>query len=190
MIFLVLGLLAMLDLATAVDVTVSAYFAATLVTIALGLVIGAWFGRARWLIALGLVTAAALGVATVAESHGPVRGIESVVWSPASYEELAVRYSHRFGPALLDLSEIDFTGRDAQVTASVELGQLRVLLPPDVDLEATVEVKTGDARVLDTAWSGLEQPTRTITDLGRDGRGGGKLKLFLYVNAGNAEVER
>ena len=62
MVFLVLGVVAALDLSDAVAIPPSGYFAAALVTIAFGLLVGTWFGRARWLIALGLVTAAALGV--------------------------------------------------------------------------------------------------------------------------------
>lgn len=190
MIFVVLGVVTMLDLAGVAHFSVAAYFAATLLTIGVGLVIGAWFGRARWLIALGLVTAAALGVATAAESIGYVRGPETVVWHPTSHEELAVRYSHHYGDALLDLSEVDFTDRETDITASVDVGQLRVMLPPNVDVEAVVRVRTGEARVLHTRWSGFDQSTRTVRDLGEDGPGGGKLKLFLYVSAGSLEVHR
>ncbi|MEV1288493.1 PspC domain-containing protein [Micromonospora sp. NPDC049679] len=191
MIFVALGLVAMVDLTHVAAVPVSAYFVGALVTIALGLLIGAWFGRARWLIALGLVVSAALGVASVSESYTQVRGESADVnWQPAAYEDLADRYANRFGDAVLDLRSVDFSGRDTQVTTAVDFGQLRVILPPNVDVDAQVEVRAGDARVFNTTWSGFEQPARTVTDAGPDGPGGGKLRLVVHVNAGNVEVYR
>jgi hypothetical protein len=191
MIFVALGLVAMVDLTSVAPVPVSGYFVATLVTIALGLLIGAWLGRARWLIALGLLTAAALGVSTLTESYPQVRDESADVnWQPASYEDLADRYGNRFGDAVLDLRSVTFDGRDTQVTAAVDFGKLRVILPPNVDVDARVDVKAGDARVFNTGWSGFEQPARTVTDAGPDGPGGGKLRLVVHVNAGNVEVHR
>lgn len=187
MIFLVLGLLAMLDLATAVDVTVSAYFAATLAVIALGLLVGAWFGRARMLIALGLVVAVGLGIATVVEGYDPQDG--PTVWRPAGYDALATRYESNFGNSLLDLTRVDFTGREAHVTVEVNYGNLTVIVPPEVDVTAQAEVNVGSAQLFGSSWGGVANSTE-VTDLGRDGTGGGNLRLVVEVNAGNVEVRR
>lgn len=191
MVFLVLGVVAALDLSDAVAIPPSGYFAAALVTIAFGLLVGTWFGRARWLIALGLVTAAALGVTTVVENYvGIGARAGDVAWRPTSYEDLADNYSLRVGDAVLDLSAIDFTGREAFVRARVDFGELRVILPPDVDAEVRARVDIGEAQIFETAWSGFGMPARIIHDLGVDGRGGGKLQLVLQVNTGRVEVLR
>jgi len=190
MIFVAIGLVAILDLTNLVRVLPSTYFAAVLVTIALGLLVGAWFGRARWLIALGLVAACALGISTVAESYTRLRSEEDVVWAPASYAVLADRYETRLGNATLDLTRVDFTGQDGRVSVDVNLGEVKVILPPTVDVTVRLEVNAGDAFVLDRRYGDFRGSQREVTDLGEDGAGGGRLLLDLRVNAATAEVTR
>jgi phage shock protein PspC (stress-responsive transcriptional regulator) len=190
MIFVAMGLVVILDITNRVEVWPATYFAAALVTIALGLLVGAWFGRARWLIALGLVASAALGISSIAQSIDPVNRSGSEVWTPASSDELSTRYDTTFGDGILDLTNVDFTDRDVQVTVQVNFGKLQVIVPANVDVTTNVDVKAGDARIFGDRWSGVNNPSRQVTDLGADGVGGGKLRLFLHVNAGDAEVYR
>jgi cell wall-active antibiotic response 4TMS protein YvqF len=191
MIFVALGLLAVLDLSDVLDLPPSAYFAVALATIGVGLLVGTWFGRARWLIALGLVAATALGMVTVAESYDRVRNIEGVVtWAPSNQRDLANRYENNFGDAVLDLTRLEFTDPETQVTAQVNFGNLTVLVPPTTDVTVSVDVNAGDAGVFANRWSGVNINRRDLTDLGPDGPGGGKLRLYLYVNAGDLEVTR
>ncbi|MFI5929913.1 PspC domain-containing protein [Micromonospora sp. NPDC051543] len=191
LIFLALGVVALLDLLDVFDVGASAYFAAALATIGLGLLVGTWFGRARWLIALGLVTAAALGTATVAESYDRIRGVDgAVTWAPTDYRDLADRYENSFGDAVLDLRGIDFTKRDTQVTVAINFGQATVVVPPNVDVTTVADVNAGDAKVFGNRSGGIDGRLRESTDLGADGPGGGKLRLYIHVNAGNLEVTR
>ncbi|MFY1617705.1 PspC domain-containing protein [Micromonospora sp. WMMD736] len=191
LIFLALGVVALLDLLDVFDVGASAYFAAALATIGLGLLVGTWFGRARWLIALGLVTAAALGTATVAESYDRIRGVDgAVTWAPTDYRDLADRYENSFGDAVLDLRGIDFTKQDTQVTVAINFGQATVVVPPNVDVTTVADVNAGDATVFGNRSGGIDGRLRESTDLGADGPGGGKLRLYIHVNAGNLEVTR
>ncbi|GAB3080901.1 PspC domain-containing protein [Micromonospora schwarzwaldensis] len=191
LIFLALGLVAMLDLLDVFPVGAAGYFAAALATIGLGLLVGTWFGRARWLIALGLVTAAALGVATVAESYDRVRGIDgNVTWAPTDRRDLADRYENNLGDAVLDLRAIDFDAQDIQVTVDVNLGNATVVVPPDVDVTTVADVNAGDASVFGRHTGGLSGRRWESTDAGADGPGGGKLRLYVHVNAGNLEVTR
>ncbi len=191
MIFIAIGMVAILDLLNLITVTPSAYFAAILVTIALGLLVGAWFGRARWLIALGLPAVIALGISTIAESQLPNSAFgKTVVWAPSSSQAMAERYSNPFGDALLDLRQVDFTGLDVEVTVQVDFGSVEVIVPPNVDVTTTARINAGDAQIFDSAWSGVDLPHREVTDLGPDGLGGGKLLLHINVNAGKAEVHR
>ncbi|MFY1673214.1 PspC domain-containing protein [Plantactinospora sp. WMMB334] len=190
MIFVAIGLVAILDLTNAIRIAPSTYFAAVLVTIAIGLLVGVWFGRARWLIALGLVAASALGISTVAESQTRFQHEEDVLWAPASYAVLADRYETRLGRATLDLTRIDFTDQDARVSVDVDLGEVKVILPPTVDVTVRLDVDAGDALVLDHRYGHFNGSPREVTDLGEDGAGGGKLLLDLSVDAGTAEVTR
>ncbi|MEU8332894.1 PspC domain-containing protein [Micromonospora sp. NPDC048839] len=191
LIFLVLGVVALLDLLDVFAISASAYFAAALATIGLGLLVGTWFGRARWLIALGLVTAAALGTGTVAESYDRIRGVDgAVTWAPTDYRDLADRYENSFGDAVLDLRGIDFTKRDSQVTVAINFGKATVVVPPNVDVTTVADVNAGDATIFGNRSGGLDGRLQETTDLGIDGAGGGKLRLYIHVNAGNLEVTR
>ncbi|MEU2611639.1 PspC domain-containing protein [Micromonospora sp. NPDC007271] len=191
LIFLALGVVAVLDLLHAFPVGAAGYFAAALATIGLGLLVGTWFGRARWLIALGLVTAAALGIATVAESYDHVRGIDgNVTWAPVDHQDLAQRYKNNFGNAVLDLRVVDFDQKDTQITVEINLGNLTVVVPPNVDVTTVADVNAGDATVFGKGSSRLNGPEWETTDLGPDGRGGGTLRLLIHVNAGDLEVTR
>ncbi|MBF9129128.1 hypothetical protein I0C86_09050, partial [Plantactinospora sp. S1510] len=190
MIFVAIGIVAILDLTDLVRVMPSTYFAAALVTIALGLLVGAWFGRARWLIALGLVAACALAISTVAESYTTIRSEEDVVWAPASYEVMADTYETRLGNATLDLTRVDFAGQDAKVHVEVNLGEVKVILPPNVDVTVLLDVNAGDADVLGHRYGHFPGSQRDVTDYGEDGAGGGRLLLSLQVNAASAEVTR
>ncbi|MFF5179566.1 PspC domain-containing protein [Micromonospora sp. NPDC000316] len=191
LIFLALGVVALLDLLNVFAVGASAYFAAALATIGLGLLVGTWFGRARWLIALGLVTAAALGTATIAESYDRIRGVDgAVTWAPTDYRDLASRYENSFGDAVLDLRGIDFAKHESQVTVEVNFGHATVVVPPNVDVTTVADVNAGDATIFGKRSGGLDGRQREFTDLGADGAGGGKLRLYIHVNAGNLEVTR
>ncbi|MEU3453279.1 PspC domain-containing protein [Micromonospora sp. NPDC006766] len=191
LIFLALGVVAVLDLLHVFPIGAAGYFAAALATIGVGLLVGTWFGRARWLIALGLVIAAALGIATVAESYDRVGGINgTVTWAPPDYQSLAVRYKKNFGDAVLDLRAVDFDQKDTQVTVEINLGKLTVYLPPEVDVTTVASVNAGDATVFGKRSSGLNNASWETTDLGPDGRGGGTLRLLIHVNAGELEVTR
>ena len=183
----VLGLLAVIDMAGA-SIAVSAYFAAALVTIALGLVAGAWFGRARGLIALGLLATLGLSVSTGVERWGGEFG--NSVYRPATLRAVADRYDFTAGNVTLDLRDVDFTGQQQDVTLTMKVGQLRVLVPDTVDTTATLQMKNGRALIFDKEFDGREVDGRSVTNLGGDGAGGGVLRLDLQMDTGNVEVIR
>jgi len=184
---MVIGLLAVIDMAGA-SIAVSAYFAAALVTIALGLIVGAWFGRARGLIALALLASLGLAIATGTERWGGEVG--NSVYRPATIGAVADRYDFTAGNVTLDLRGIDFTGQQQDITVTMKLGQLRVLVPETADTTATVRMDNGRALILGKEFDSREVDGQSVTDLGKDGTGGGTLKLDLQLDTGNMEVIR
>ena len=186
-VIVVIGLMAAIDMAGA-SIAVSAYFAAALVTIALGLVVGAWLGRARGLIALGLIAALGLIVSTGAENLGGRIG--NSVYRPLTLQAVADRYDYAVGNATLDLRQVDFTGQRQNVTVTMKVGQLKVLLPETVDTTATIRMENGRAQVLGKNFDGREIDGQQVSDLGSDGTGGGTLNLNLQMDTGNLEVLR
>jgi phage shock protein PspC (stress-responsive transcriptional regulator) len=191
LVLVVVGLVGIFDLA-GYSVPVAGYFAAALVAIGAGLILGAWVGRARGLIALGIIGAVLLSVSTVADfRHNDWRG-GSMTWAPVSLTAVQDSYQQDFGDARLDLSQIDFTQAKEPVTVDVrvDVGNLVVILPSDVDVTVDASVDVGNAEVFRESWGGLNSGTRTVVDEGRDGPGGGKLILTAAVDLGNLEVHR
>lgn len=183
----VIGVMAVIDMAGA-SIPISGYFAAALVTVALGLIVGTWLGRARGLIALALLISLGLGLSTGAERWGGV--LDNGVYRPTSVATVADRYDFTAGQATLDLRNVDFTGKQSNVTVTMKIGQLKILLPPNVDTTATVRLKNGRAVILGKEFSEQNIDGQTVTDLGADGTGGGTLKLDLQLDTGNLEVTR
>ncbi|GAA0533914.1 PspC domain-containing protein [Paractinoplanes ferrugineus] len=187
-VIVVIGTMAAIDTAGA-GIAISAYFAAALVTIALGLLVGAWFGRARGLIALAVLTSIGLFVSNGVERWGGDVG--KSVYRPATLAAVADRYDFTAGSATLDLRAVDFTGQTQTVTMTMKVGQMRVLLPANVDTTADVKIDGGRAVLFGKEFTGdRSDTTRSSTDLGRDGNGGGTLKLDLQMDTGNVEVLR
>jgi phage shock protein PspC (stress-responsive transcriptional regulator) len=184
---MVMGLMAVLDMA-GLSVPVSAYFAAALTTIAFGLIVGAWFGRARGLIALAVVATIGLGISSGLERFGGEVG--NNVFRPTSLAGVADRYDFTIGNATLDLRRVDFTDEAQETTVQMKVGQIKVLLPPNVDTTADVRMSDGRAMIFGREWNGQDLSAQAVTDLGRDGTGGGTLKLIVEMNAGNVEVSR
>jgi phage shock protein PspC (stress-responsive transcriptional regulator) len=189
---LALGVLAVLDISQG-DVPVAAYLAVPLGIVGLGLVAGAWLGRARWLIFPGLALTVALAIVASAESwnvshRGVPRG--NVTWAPTNASELTGKYRTDVGNATLDLSKIDFRDKDAAVTVQVDIGNLVVILPPDVDVHLVARVNGGSADALGESWNGLGNTTHQVRDNGTDGPGGGQLRLNATVDLGKLEVHR
>nr|BFE76546.1 hypothetical protein GCM10020092_098470 [Actinoplanes digitatis] len=187
MIVMVMGLLALIDLAGA-DLSVSAYFAAALTTIALGLIVGTWFGRSRGLIFLAILACVGLAVSSGAETWGGELGNSS--YRPQSIGAVADRYDFTIGTATLDLRAVDFTNHEQVTTVAMKLGQLRILLPDNVDTTTTVQMDGGRAEIFGRQWEGSDLNTQEVTDLGADGAGGGKLRLNIEMNTGDVEVAR
>jgi hypothetical protein len=182
------GALAVADL-TGVPVAAGVYTALPLAVVGAGLVVGGWYGRAHALIALGAVLSIALALTTAADrSIGTAGG--TVTWRPSGFEQLDSSYRIGVGNARLDLTGLDFTDRSSAVDVSVDVGNLTVLLPPNVDVAVEASVDVGNARVLGAQWNGIGQSERTITDDGADGPGGGRLSLRTTVDVGDLEVRR
>ena len=184
---MVIGVMAVIDMAGA-SIAVSAYFAAALVTIGLGLLVGAWFGRARGLIALALITTLGLVVSTGTERWGGEVG--NSVYRPATLAAIADRYDFTAGNATLDLRAIDFAKQKQDITVTMKVGQLKVLLPKLVDTTTTLRVDNGRAVILGKVFDGQAVDGQSVTDLGTDGVGGGQLALDLQMDTGNVEVTR
>jgi hypothetical protein len=191
----ILGVMGLLEVARVVDFQPAAYIAAALAVVGAGLLLGAWLGRARGWIFIGFGLVLALSITTV-KDHADLgwdaarNGGGDITWAPATMDALRGDYEHQAGSATLDLRELDFTGQDRTVRVRIQAGNLEVMLPDNVDVTTTADVRLGSATIFDRNANGVKINDFTVTDLGADGAGGGTLHLELDVSLGDAEVSR
>jgi len=190
----VLGVMGLLDVANVVEISTAAYVAAALAAVGLGLVIGAWLGRARGWIFIGLGLVLALSITSVGKNvdwdEAGRNGGGDITWAPTTLAALKGDYEHQAGSATLDLRDLDFTGQERTVRVKIQAGNLEVRLPDNVDVTAVASVRLGSATLFDRNSNGVRVNDFTVTNLGDDGEGGGKLHLELDVSLGDAEVYR
>ncbi len=184
-----LGLMGLADVTLDVSMPFGNYVTAALIVIGIGLVIGAWFGRARGFIVIGIVLSLMLPIAADEQDRERSGRPGTVSWVPLTVQEISDSYDHRFGQATLDMSNVDFSGHDIDVQADISFGEIKIIVPDDVDVIVASDVKLGDASVFGQNISGAGVE-RTETNEGSDGPGGGTLRLRLDVKFGHAEVTR
>jgi phage shock protein PspC (stress-responsive transcriptional regulator) len=190
---LVIGAIGIIDAAGA-DLSPVTYLFGALSVIGLGLLAGTWFGRSRGLIALGIVAAVIfIPVAAVDAitdgSWTQWRGADRVRERPTTVDAIQPLYELGTGVLILDLRSVDFTGESATTTVDLGAGEVRVLLPADVDVTVTGQVDLGELDVLGQEQGGADRSTHRV-DLGPDGLGSGRIDLDLSVNLGRVEVTR
>jgi phage shock protein PspC (stress-responsive transcriptional regulator) len=187
---LVAGTLIALDLGGAISVTAVTVLATSLGIVAVGLLIGAFVGRSRWLIALGvLLTLVLIPTAAVPTDvrWNAGAGAGDRTYRVTSQEDLSSTYELGVGALTLDLRRLDLTERVA-VDASLGIGELTVLLPPDVTVTTTADVAVGtidlpgeqplDGVSVDRTW---ERPASEATTTG-------SLDLTLSTGLGQVTV--
>ena len=179
--------------ASGTDIPDAAYPALLLAVVGAGLVLGAWFGRSRGLIAIGVVLALATGAAAGSDRIGDMdrRGVDAVL-RPLTVADLPGSADYGVGEVTYDLSAVDFTagaGLPVRLALSMGVGDMLVIVPPDVDVTVDANAGVGDLNLLGRSDGGLGNAT-TVTDLGADGPGGGTLALDLSMGIGEVEVRR
>jgi hypothetical protein len=165
------------------------YIATALGIVGLGLLIGAWFGRSRGLIALGIVLSFAMVPAVVVD-RADFRG-ERVQVSPTTVDGIPTGVQdYGAGSVRYDLSDVEFTDADSvSLTIDQGVGELLVVLPPEVDVTVNADLGVGQIQTLDQTSGGFGREARVV-DQGADGPGGGELELQLDLGVGSIEVRR
>jgi phage shock protein PspC (stress-responsive transcriptional regulator) len=183
-----LGVLGVLDAARGYDLTARHYLALALAVLGAGLLVGTVVGRARWLVWLGVLVSVALIASSTAEVvfRG---GAGDREFRPTSVSAVADRYEVGAGTMTIDLSQVDFTDRDVRTDVRAGVGDIRIAVPPEVDVTIRAHAGAGDLTLLGVHYEGL-QVSQTITDDGPDGAGGGALELVVNVGLGEVEVFR
>jgi len=158
------GVLWTLRLAGVLTISAGQILAAALLVVGVGLLIGAVMGRGRSLIWLGVVLLPFVLLAQIPGSTWvsavPVISSDSAAagelrLTPVGFDELQSRYELGAGSIRLDLTQLPFDGESIDVEIAVGAGEIRVIVPDDVDVEATGSVGIGQVQILSRSAGGL-----------------------------------
>jgi hypothetical protein len=179
------GILGALDLADVIDVSAEVIAATILIIFGVGLVVSAWFGRARSLIGLGLAALVALVV--IAAVDVPLSGgFGERHVEPVSATEVGDPVRVAAGKITIDLTRFNDPGATGVLDASVGAGEIVVIYPNDIRLEATADVSAGDVN-RDLAEDIRVNGESVVHD--PVGASKGTVQLNLDVGAGNIRFE-
>ena len=147
----VTGILTSLSLSGAANIPTLVILAAALGVIGLGMVVGTFFGRARWLVALAIpLTLVTVFVGLLPSDLGKTlgHGAGQVTWQPSSVPDAVTPYMLTAGNATLDLTSLAVpAGTPITITATVGLGQLRVVVPATMRVLVNASVGAGNISV-------------------------------------------
>jgi phage shock protein PspC (stress-responsive transcriptional regulator) len=185
-VLVVLGVLAVAANVATVRVVPGQYVGAGLLALGLGLVVGAWWGRARLLILLGILVMplAAVSAFLTVPLEG---GVADEAFRPQNVAEVQPAYRLLGGRLRLDLTDLQPGAGTVTVAASVGVGDLYVVVPPDATVQLSGTVQGGHLYLLGRDHLGTGLADR-VSEAGQGG--GATLILDLDVGIGSLWVER
>jgi phage shock protein PspC (stress-responsive transcriptional regulator) len=160
------------------------YVAVALAVVSVGLLVGTRFGHAGPLVPIGGLLAIALAIGTLLPS--PAIGERS--YDPLSASDVSGSYEHGIGKLVLDLGDLpdadQLTGSTVRLKNGI--GELRVIVPGDLNVVVDAELEAGEIRVFDRKTNGTD--TDLIYPAAEPDRPA--LTLQLRQGLGNIEVIR
>ncbi|WP_169807397.1 PspC domain-containing protein [Herbidospora cretacea] len=163
---------------------------AMLAVIGGGLLVATWFGRGAGLIALGVIVAVALVVGT--SVTGIPKRVGSYSWHPTTVATAERSYAVGVGAGELDLTDMELPpGTRVRFDASVSLGQLTVVVPPDAIVEVYGQTRLGDIKIDHQVSDGADvRITRTLTPVTSPDGPAATIELHVSAGVGDVEVRR
>ena len=156
-----IGLLAIVSQVARVDVRLGQFFGVALAVIGIGLVVGAWWGRARILILLAILLVPLAVVASFVTAP-LVGGVGDHRYAPANAAELRSEYRSIGGRIILDLRDLKVTSGPIRIAASVAVGELLVIVPPEASVRVDARVGAGSAIIFNSHDDGTSLQDRYV----------------------------
>ncbi|MFL6074300.1 MAG: PspC domain-containing protein [Mycobacteriales bacterium] len=188
---IVIGLLAAARRVLSWDIPAAGILAAGLALLGVGLLAGARGRRTRGLIPLGIVIAIVLPIVTAVDGNGRyLAKIGDRELHPTTVAGIDRDYRIGIGDIRLDLTDVPFdNGTRVETHLRTVTGDLRVSLPPNVDVVVHAKTRAGDMDLFEDRFTGTGID-RTRVNYGDDGPGGGHLDLWLNATVGDLRVVR
>ena len=162
------------------------YMALLVAVVGLGLVVGAWYGRVGGLVALGVVLVPVVLVSLASDTVEPDTSAGGGYHRPAGVDEIPDAYRLGVGRLVVDLREVDFTGRVVETEAEVGIGELAVYLPQDVAADVSGRVGIGSIRTWDHLRTTSRQGIGITSGYASEGAEG---MIILDAGVGLGQIE-
>jgi phage shock protein PspC (stress-responsive transcriptional regulator) len=160
---------------------------AILVTIGAGLLVATWFGRGAGLVVAGIFVSLVLVAGSTV--NGIPKKIGSFVWRPVSVSQASQDYMLGMGEGKLDLSDIALSpGTRVRFNASVSVGQLTVIVPPNARIEVHGYTRLGEVRIDYKVEDGADVQFDRVLEPEVAGTGDAPT-IELHVKAGVGDVD-
>jgi phage shock protein PspC (stress-responsive transcriptional regulator) len=194
---LALGVLAILDNIPGlpIDAHPRHYVALAVTVLGLGLIVGGFVGRARWLIIPAVILIPTMIFSPAFEYEWNSENFDRT-YSPDSFEELESSYALEVGNLVIDLTDLPWSGEEVDLTATVDAGNLEILVPPGVGIEGEANVDIGRVAAFGRESSGLGSPGLTFDNPGPAGTvvldaevDLGNIDIFLATGRGSSRIE-
>jgi phage shock protein PspC (stress-responsive transcriptional regulator) len=155
-----------------------------------GMLIGGFLGRTRGLVPVGILLAVALAATSVFDTVPKVSDASYTVReTDPKISATNATYRMDAGSMQIDLSRAHF-GPDAVVSAHGRFGEIKLVLPPNVDITGTAASDFGEVRTPGQKRGGHDV-VLPLDDLGADRKAGPEsVKLDLQLEFGSIVVER
>ena len=185
---LLIGLVALIQNLSPLDVTADQYAALGLVVVGAGLLVGARFGRSRGLIVLGVILMVVMAAAAALPDIPVTSSAGQQTWTPVTVTDLRDRYQLGMGELQLDLTGLRLEpGQQVAVAAAVGVGQLVVDVPPETTVDVDATSSLGEV----TAFDRDSEGTNATVDHVKPGpEGSPTIALDLSVGMGQIEVSQ
>ena len=178
------GVLALLDNAGVLFPDARHYLALAVAIVGAGLLVGSIWGRSRLLIVAGLLLAFMMGIAAVGNAVDAFTE-EVRTFTPATVEEVSTNYTMDSGTLIIDLTNVDWEGREIEIDAELGAGEIEIELPPDVGAVVNARAGVGQVNVFGRSSEGLGVG-RSVTVEGIEGAG--EVTMTVRVGAGQITV--
>ncbi|MFI9768409.1 PspC domain-containing protein [Streptomyces sp. NPDC052415] len=169
--------------------------ACALIVFGAGIAVSAFLGRTG----AGSVFMAVLTAGLLAASAALPKDIGTewirTTWKPATVAAVGARYDLGTGAGTLDLSRLEIAaGKTVTTGAEVGVGQLKVIVPPEVTVKVRISVGVGDIQLPGDDKQDVDvapDKHKDVTLKPVKGSGAaGTIQLDLNVGVGQAEVRR
>lgn len=189
------GIVLVLDRSDAIDASLVLMGAIWLILISAGLLVSTVRGKATGLIFVGILvtmfTLTAQWVDPIIED-----GTGDLRYAPATVADLESQYRLGAGELTVDLRDLDLEGQARDLEIVLGVGEVRVFLPADSDIDLEIRNDIGNIDVVDRIVGSVDTNRaglRNSVDLAVEGVGAddsGELVIEIDSGIGNVEVLR